>query len=232
MSLADQYYLKFAAAFVRGRALQGLDLDLPESLRATRLEELSGDQLVELFELGREAGLKLHKFKRTMGLARVQRVFGVLHSLAHQNQLDIGSGRGVFLWPLLDEFPWLPVTAVDHSPQRSADLQAVQLGGVAQLTPHQMDATNLEFEDGQFEVVTILEVLEHIPQVELAVAEVARVARRFVVLSVPSHEDDNPEHIHLLSQDRLRELFAAVGHHRVNFDYVPGHLIAVVNASR
>jgi 2-polyprenyl-3-methyl-5-hydroxy-6-metoxy-1,4-benzoquinol methylase len=49
------------------------------------------------------------------------------------------------------------------------------------------------------DIVTLLEVLEHIPDVEKAVAAV-RMARKYVVVSVPSKEDNNPEHIHLLTK--------------------------------
>ena len=53
--------------------------------------------------------------------------------------------------------------------------------------------------DHSVDIVTLLEVLEHIPDVEKAVAAV-RMARKYVVVSVPSKEDNNPEHIHLLTK--------------------------------
>jgi hypothetical protein len=33
--------------------------------------------------------------------------------------MNIDSGRGAFLWPLLEEFPALPVTAVDAAAIRA-----------------------------------------------------------------------------------------------------------------
>ena len=62
-----------------------------------------------------------------------------------------------------------------------------------------------------------------------AVAEVVRVTRRFVIVSTPSKPDDNPQHIHLLDEAKLRELFAAAGVTRVNCDYVLNHVITVAN---
>jgi len=88
--------------------------------------------------------------------------------------------------------------------------------------------SELPFSDGQFDVVTLLEVLEHIPDTAAALREVLRVARRFVILTVPSKPDENPEHVHLFSADRLQSMLRGHGARRVTFEHVPGHLIAVV----
>ena len=164
-----------------------------------------------------------------MGLARVERVLGALKGIQPTSLLDVGSGRGVFLWPLLDTFPLLPVTVIDVLPRRVAQLSAVQRGGLQRLRVQRMDVTALAFADRAFEVVTLLEVLEHIPDASRALAEVVRVARRFVILSVPSKEDNNPEHIHLFGEAALRQMFAQAGVERVNFDYVLNHRIAIAH---
>src|SRR5579871_5244693 len=97
--------------------------------------------------------------------------------------------------PLLDAFPALPVTAVDLLEHRVAMVQAVAAGGIDTLAALQADATALPFPPGAFDVVTALEMLEHIPDVAAAVREIARVARRHVVLSVPAHADQNQEQL-------------------------------------
>ena len=71
----------------------------------------------------------------------------------------------------------------------------------------------------------MLEVLEHIPDVQAAVTAAVRIARRYVAVTVPSKEDDNPEHIHLLTKPVLTELFRNAGCQRLHFGGVPGHLI-------
>jgi hypothetical protein len=76
-------------------------------------------------------------------------------------------------------------------------------------------------------VVSLLEVLEHIPSVDLAVAAAVRMARKHVVVTVPSKPDNNPEHIHLLTKDRLTALFNAAGCSRLHFDGVEGHLVLI-----
>ena len=74
---------------------------------------------------------------------------------------------------------------------------------------------------------TLLEVLEHIPQVEKAIENAVRIAREYVIVSVPSKEDDNEEHIHLLTKERLTAYFNACGIKKLSFDGVPGHLFMI-----
>jgi SAM-dependent methyltransferase len=206
-----RFYLEPAAAFVRHA--------LPEAPAGTPKE---------LLQLGLRAGLRLHRFKRTADLPRVRKVLGILRGIGPQSILDVGSGRGVFLWPLLDAFPRVPVIAIDRSAHRIAQLQAVAAGGLIRLRPLIADVHRLGLADKSVDVVTFLEVLEHVERPAVAVAEALRVTRRFVVLSVPSKEDDNPEHIHLFTRGSLEKLLYAAGAARVSFDGVINHRIAVV----
>jgi SAM-dependent methyltransferase len=48
-----------------------------------------------------------------------------------------------------------------------------------------MKAENLPFGDDEFDAATAIEVLEHVPDPEHTVAEMARVARRSLLVSVP-----------------------------------------------
>lgn len=232
MSLDDRYYSRFAAAFVRGKAIQDCGaVRLSRPLAETPLDELSAADIEHICVAGRLAGLKLHKFKRSAGLPRVRRVLGILHAVAPTRVLDVGSGRGVFLWPLLDTFPQLAVTAIDQNPRRATDLQAVALGGVDRLVALRESVAELPFDDRSQEIVSMLEVLEHVGDPQRALAEVVRVAERFVVLTVPSKKDHNPEHIHLFDELRLRDMFSACGIARLSFDFVPGHILVVANVA-
>ena len=61
--------------------------------------------------------------------------------------------------------------------------------------------------------------------------EAVRVAARHVVVSVPSREDDNPEHIHLFDRARLETVFRDAGAQGVSVDYVLNHAVAVVTCA-
>jgi SAM-dependent methyltransferase len=212
------YFQRLAAAYVRGRLA---------ATGSPPLDELSREALEQQIAGGLAAGLRLHRFKRTMGLPRVQRVLGMLRGLQPENLLDVGSGRGAALWPLADAFPELPLTALDRLAHRVADMAAVRAGGVDRLHAVAGDATRLPFRAGSFDGVTMLEVLEHLPEPAAALAEAIRVARRFILLSVPSRPDNNPEHLRLFSRREMEGLLAAAGAVRIKSDAVLNHLIVL-----
>src|SRR5690349_6589235 len=86
-------FVDACAAFCRGRLHLAASTTNDDAIRA-----------------GREAGLRLHRFKRARPLPRVQRIVSTLRALAPESVLDVGTGRGVMLWPLLEQFPDVDVT--------------------------------------------------------------------------------------------------------------------------
>jgi ubiquinone/menaquinone biosynthesis C-methylase UbiE len=207
----ESLYRELALAYARGM--------LPAGDMAANEEALLAQ--------ARAAGLKLHRFKRTMDLPRVRAVLGALRGLGPESLVDFGSGRGVFLWPLLDAFPALAVTAVERDERRLGHLEAVRRGGIERLSVVRGDAGRLPLADGSFDGATVLEVLEHQENPLPLAREAVRLARRFVIASVPSKPDDNPEHVQLFTGETLKALLMDAGAARVSIDYVLGHIIAV-----
>lgn len=223
-------YKDLASAYVRGCALNG-KISLPEELVLQPLDSLTDEQKDELVILGKKAELKMHYFKEKGELARVQLVMGFLRGMVASGQitsvLDVGSGRGAFLFPLLTTFPRLEVTSIDILPHRVQLLQSVEQGGMSNLHALERNLCEWDGPEGAFDAVTLLEVLEHIPEVEKAVTNAVRMAGRYIIVTVPSKPDDNPEHIHLFTKDMLSEMFLNAGCSKVKFDSVLNHLFMI-----
>jgi SAM-dependent methyltransferase len=125
-----------------------------------------------------------------------QRIGGALHELSPATLLDAGCGEGEML-RRVGLSKSTRTVLLDRNPESRAQL----LGSV--------DA--LPFADRSFDVVTCLEVLEHLDNPRAAADELRRVARRAVVVSVPyepwfrlgnvlrgnhfSRLGDHPEHV-------------------------------------
>jgi 2-polyprenyl-3-methyl-5-hydroxy-6-metoxy-1,4-benzoquinol methylase len=100
-----------------------------------------------------------------------------------QSLLDIGCGEAVLT------HEW----AQKLAPQRVVGLDledpAIQAEWEQRRAPNLeykiMKAENLPFADDEFDVATAIEVLEHVPDPAHTVAEMARVAQRWLLVSVP-----------------------------------------------
>lgn len=226
--MEERYDVKTAAAWILGHVRRTGNPVLPGPLSRKRAEECSEEEIRQIVTAGLAAELKLYPFKSgTMMLARTRRTLGFLRSISFKTMLDVGSGRGVFLIPFMKEFPWVHVTSLDLLEKRVVFLRELADGGFGQLCAEQKDVCDQPFPEDSFDVVTMLEVLEHIPDVEKAISAAVKMARQYVVVTVPSKPDNNPEHIHLLTKDWLTKLFGAAGCSKLHFDGVEGHLFMV-----
>ncbi len=93
--------------------------------------------------------------------------------------LDVGCGEGFVLEALSGVYA--EADAIDLSSEAVAACQARNPSVRAQVG----SVLALPFEDNAFDVVICLEVLEHLEQPQAAVAELSRVCRGQLVLSVP-----------------------------------------------
>ena len=98
--------------------------------------------------------------------------------------LDVGCGEGVLVHKWAQRYPQARIVGIDLE---APDIQA----GWAQhqapnISYRVMKAENLPFADGEFTLASAIEVLEHVPDPAVTVAEMARVARGgYVLVSVP-----------------------------------------------
>lgn len=115
----------------------------------------------------------------------VDRLRGLLDQIAADSAgagtraLEVGCGEGVIAQELTTRWP--SVTALDLP---DAGLRAHWRDRPGPGYLH-ADAHRLPFSDHQFDVVVAAEVLEHLPDPERGLAEIARVGRGHLLLSVP-----------------------------------------------
>jgi 2-polyprenyl-3-methyl-5-hydroxy-6-metoxy-1,4-benzoquinol methylase len=102
---------------------------------------------------------------------------------APESILDVGCGEGVLTAQWADRLGDRRIVGIDlEDPKLRAEWEKRRR---ANLEYRVEDATHLSFADGEFDMATAIEVLEHVPDPERTVSEMARVAKRWVLVSVP-----------------------------------------------
>lgn len=213
-------------AYIRGY-IKNNNINVNNNLINKDINSLDECEIIELISIGKDLDLKLYYFKEKEDLARVNIVLGFLKAIYPSSLLDVGSGRGVFLFPLLREFSYMNVTTIDILDKRVELLKYIKDGGISNLNVLKDDICTFNIEDNSYEVVTLLEVLEHIPNVGEAIKNASRIASKYIIVTVPSKEDENPEHIHLLTKEKLTKLFNEAGITNLKFGGVNGHLFMI-----
>lgn len=115
-------------------------------------------------------------------MARLDVTVGLVPNEA-QTLLDVGSGNGTFLHILEERRPDLTLTGLERSAAgiRVARCAAPLMRG---------SADSLPFADNTFELITCLNMIEHLPYgtYERTLGEIRRVASRYILISVPYRE--------------------------------------------
>ena len=96
--------------------------------------------------------------------------------------LDVGCGEGVLTHKWAQRLEGRVVGIDLEDPSIQAEWAKRQ---APNLSYRVMKAERLPFADGEFELAAAIEVLEHVPDPEVTVAEMARVASRHLLVSVP-----------------------------------------------
>jgi 2-polyprenyl-3-methyl-5-hydroxy-6-metoxy-1,4-benzoquinol methylase len=102
---------------------------------------------------------------------------------APESILDVGCGEGVLTAEWAERFCSGQVLGIDlEDPKLEAEWDKRRRPNL-DFRPE--EATSLRFGDGEFELAAAIEVLEHVPQPEKTLAEMARVANSWLLVSVP-----------------------------------------------
>lgn len=105
----------------------------------------------------------------------------MVDGLSPTTLLEVGVGEGEILQRMAARFPEATALGLDL-PDEHLAAEWKRRGLPAEFG----DVTALRFADGEFDLVMAIEVLEHVPDPDIALAELARVCAGTVVLSVPS----------------------------------------------
>ncbi len=102
---------------------------------------------------------------------------------APESVLDVGCGEGVLTHRWAEELGERRIVGIDLAdPKLEAEWAKRQRPNLEYRT---MRAEHMPFDDDEFDLSSAIEVLEHVPDPEHTVAEMARVARRHLLVSVP-----------------------------------------------
>jgi ubiquinone/menaquinone biosynthesis C-methylase UbiE len=102
---------------------------------------------------------------------------------APRSILDVGCGEGVLTVEWADRLGDGRVVGIDlDDPRLRAEWEKRSRPNLEFRTE---EATSLSFEDDSFDMACAIEVLEHVPDPEATLSEMARVASRHVLVSVP-----------------------------------------------
>jgi ubiquinone/menaquinone biosynthesis C-methylase UbiE len=96
--------------------------------------------------------------------------------------LDVGCGEGVLTHQWAQRIDGRVVGIDLDDPQLHEEWKGRQCRNLEYMV---MKAENLPFADNEFDVATAIEVLEHVPDPEHTVSEMARVASGHLLVSVP-----------------------------------------------
>ena len=160
--------------------------------------------------------------------SRRNALIAALEDLDFESALDVGSSQGFFGAEIGKRFG-TEVWSVDLS-----DLSARAVHDRYGTPSASADATRLPFKDGCFDLVYSTEVIEHVLDPEVMLAEMRRVARRWVVITTPisqspdEHEADyellDEGHINNFDPASMRALAgpeARLGSFRCNATFAP-----------
>lgn len=138
-------------------------------------------------------------------------IFKLLNGLSFQTVLDAGCGTGVLLQKIHERFPHVHSTGLEYSPH-GLDIAQKRLPASSF---HVVDLAGQKL-DRQFDLVTCIDVLEHIQDDRSALRNLLDMTAKYLVLSVPlgrliREEQERMGHVHGYSRRALEKKIQEAG---------------------
>jgi SAM-dependent methyltransferase len=152
-----------------------------------------------------ESGLRARKsaYKSVAGIDPRDVAFAAVREAEPKRVLEVGCGEGEFSERVMRELE-VQLVAIDQSPRM------VELAAARGIDARLADVQKLPFEDGEFDVAVAAWMLYHVPELDRALAELARVLRpggRLV--AVTNRENHLGEMFELVGVERCELPFGA-----------------------
>lgn len=176
-----------------------------------KMKKIKDDKNIETNKSINKLIKKIHYFKKTdlTTLPRVVEIIKILKGLEYEIEslVDFGSQRGALLFPLMDKFPQFQYTGIDLDDEVKEFYDCLEsLPNFQFIQANLEDLTN-ELDDKSIDIVVASEIFEHIVNYQSAIDEAFRIARKYIIVTIPNHPDDNSEHINYFTKEALEKLF-------------------------
>jgi len=123
-----------------------------------------------------------NKFDHKLSSREQRRIYKTISLIPNDvnTVLEVGCGDGRLINPLIGKYK--KVCGLDISKKALEHVEAIKVRGRIE---------NLPFEDNSFDIVLCCEVLEHLPIsiYKKSIKEIERVAKKYIIVSVPNNED-------------------------------------------
>ena len=138
-------------------------------------------------------------------------IFSLIKGLPFESALDAGCGTGILLQQIFEQYPQAQLTGSEYSPQGLAFAKK----RLPDAGFHVLDLSR-ETLDEKFDLITCIDVLEHIPDDRAALKNLLAMTAGYMILSVPlgplfKAEVERMGHVHGYSRQELETKICAAG---------------------
>ena len=138
-------------------------------------------------------------------------IFSLMQGLSFKSVLDAGCGTGVLLQQIWEQYPHVQLTGSEYSPE-GLEFAKKRLPSAEF---HVLDLST-ETSAGKFDLITCIDVLEHIPDDRAALKNLLAMTAGHMILSVPlgplfKAEVERMGHVHGYSRQELETKIREAG---------------------